>query len=102
MATVRLVLDTAALAALLRGPDARAVIDDAGREFADAARSLAPHRTGAGAASIHGDVVDGPGGPESDVTWDQEHAYMYFSEVGTEFMPAHPFMRPALDRYAQF
>ena len=102
MATVRLVLDMAAVDDLARGESARALIEDAGREFADTARGLAPHRTGAGAASIRGHIVTGEHGLESDVSWDLDHSYMFFSEVGTRYMPARPFLASALDRYAQF
>jgi len=79
-------LDEAAIASLTGTPEARELTEEAGREFADTARALAPRRTGAGAASIHGELVQTPDGVESDVSWDQGHHYMYFQELRTGFM----------------
>jgi HK97 gp10 family phage protein len=74
----------------------------AGRDaelIANYAAELAPKDTGAGAASIHAE------GPERDgswrISWDLEHDYMRFQELGTEDMPAHPFLRPAADRLSR-
>lgn len=64
-----------------------------GEQVAERAQELAPKRTGAGAASIHAEVVDG----EVRVSWDPEHFYMLFQEVGTSEMSPRPFLRPALD-----
>ena len=59
------------------------------------AKGQAPHRTGAGAASIGVEaVLDGPEWT-AHASWDQLHHYMIFSERGTRFMPARPFLVPA-------
>lgn len=60
------------------------------------ARSRAPHDTGLGAASIHAEMVLTSAEWEALVSWDQERYYMYFSEKGTRYMPARPFLVPAL------
>lgn len=99
---VRFILDEAAIASLVHTPEAQMEAEAAGAEFADVARGLAPKRTGAGAASISGEIVDTPTAFESHVSWDAEHYYMYFQQFGTQFMGAHPFLSLALDRYAQF
>ena len=100
--SVRVTIDHAALAELLRAPEAKGVVQDAGAQFAAVARAYAAHRTGAGAASIKGTIVTTADGIESDVSWDAAHRYMFFQEVGTTYMPAHPALGPALDQYAQF
>jgi HK97 gp10 family phage protein len=64
-----------------------------GDKVAERAALAAPKRTGAGAASIHAEVVD----DEVRVGPDAEHWYLIFSEVGTSRAPARPFLRPALD-----
>lgn len=58
---------------------------------------LAPRLTGKGAESI--DFKLDPSGEFYRVSWDEEHFYMYFPEVGTEDEPPQPFMRPVADRY---
>jgi hypothetical protein len=40
------------------------------------ARTMAPRRSGRGAASIHGETVAGPDGWEDRIGWDAAHAYM--------------------------
>ncbi|MEV0805731.1 hypothetical protein [Micromonospora sp. NPDC050200] len=72
---------------------------EAGRGIARLAGSLAPHRTGEGAASIDAWPGVGPGGPHTDVSWDQDHFYMSFHDGGTKDLPARHFMQAALDRY---
>jgi HK97 gp10 family phage protein len=98
---VRIHLDQAAIAALAHTPEMRALIGEIGDRVADGARSGAPHRTGAGAASIRPQLADEPTGWVADITWDQSHHYMYYHEVGTRYLPARPFLAPALDRYAR-
>lgn len=95
-------VDWDAVKAVLTEPQARAAITAAGEQFASVARGFAPHRTGAGAASIHGTLVETDGVISANVSWDRAHYYMAFHESGTKFMPAHPFLQPALDQYAQF
>jgi HK97 gp10 family phage protein len=88
-----------------------AAIEDKGREvcreaFArlgpqvvDRAAARAPKLTGAGAASIHYEVVEAPDGLAMHVLWDAAHAYMAYSELGDAHQPATPFLRPALDEH---
>jgi HK97 gp10 family phage protein len=60
------------------------------------ARKDAPKKTGAGARSIHKEPIEEDGGVVGySVSWDTEHDYMRFHELGTEDMPARPFLRPA-------
>ena len=65
------------------------------RTIARLAAQLAPKDTGAGAASIHEEE-------QSDgswrVSWDTEHGYMLFQELGTETNRPQPFLRPAVKR----
>lgn len=89
----RIVLDQAAIASLGSGPEVQRVLMGLGQQVASAAASDAPHRSGAGAASIHPQAA----GDEVDVGWDSAHHYMFFHEVGTRFMSARPFLSPALD-----
>ena len=66
--------------------------------IARVAEQLAPKDTGAGAASIHEE--EQPDGTWR-VSWDKEHAYMIFPELGTENQEAQPFLRPAAKRLEQ-
>jgi HK97 gp10 family phage protein len=61
---------------------------------AESAKARAPRRTGKGADSIHAERT---GPTEYKVSWDKEHFYMQFAELGTEKEPPRPFLRPALD-----
>ena len=92
MAEVRLASDLQAQLARIRQLDEhdRAVAE----RIAQAAAIAAPKDTGAGAASIHAEPdPDEPGAYR--VSWDQEHFYMAYQELGTEHQPARPFLRPA-------
>lgn len=91
---IRIVLDPVAVADLLTDPGVGQALMEAGQAVAGAAQSGAPHRTGAGAASIQPRMA-GPG--EVDVGWDSDHHYMFFHEFGTRYMSAAPFLGPALD-----
>jgi HK97 gp10 family phage protein len=101
MAGVRVVVDMAAVEAILREPEAVAVAAEYGDRLAASARVHAAKDTGAGAASIAARPGEYGGQPESDVGWDNAHSYMFFDEVGTYKMAAHPALGPALDAYAQ-
>lgn len=97
MTEFRLELDQAAVDDLGFDDEALALLQDVGDLVADGARTLAPQRTGEGAASIHAEVeVDDESG-FADVSWDRDHFYMGFAETGTSHQPATPFLRPALD-----
>lgn len=49
-----------------------------------------------GAESIHHEQVEEVP-PTYRVSWDPEHFYMKFNELGTEHQRARPFLRPAAD-----
>lgn len=65
-------------------------------QIARTAALLAPKLTGALAASIHAEE-------QSDgtwrVSWDVDHRYGLFQELGTETNPPQPFLRPAAKRF---
>lgn len=98
---IRVTVDVAAVAELAGDPGVRAYMEQLGGQVAEAARSTAPRRTGAGAASIHAETDLGPSGWETRIGWDQLHAYMRFPDLGTRYMPADHFLEQALDRYVQ-
>ncbi|MFG3709214.1 hypothetical protein ACGF7U_31410 [Micromonospora sp. NPDC047670] len=96
---VRVWVDPAEVQLLAESAEASEATREAGRGVAAVARSLAPRRTGEGAASIDAWPGTGPGGPHTDVAWDQDHFYMSFQDGGTKDLPARRFMADALDRY---
>lgn len=69
---------------------ADAVVEDA---QARAPRGAPPDP---GAESIHHEKVE-EYPPTYRASWDPEHFYMGFNELGTEHQPARPFLRPAAD-----
>lgn len=93
MADARIVIDDAAIAALVRDPQAQAVLAGVGRDITRAAAAGAPHRTGAGAASIGPLLLPG----EVRVSWDTAHDYMRFQEFGTRYVTGKHFLEHALD-----
>lgn len=93
MSDVRIVIDDAAVAALGETPEVTSVLAEAGRLITGIAQPGAPHRTGAGAASISPDVAPG----EVRVSWDQVHHYMFFQDLGTKYVTAKHFLEHALD-----
>lgn len=96
MADVRVVLHQAEIRRV--GTHNREVQDRKRREAergAQIAAQLAPKLTGAGAASIHAEEL--PDGNWA-FSWDQEHDYMQYQELGTEHHGAQPFLRPAAKR----
>lgn len=80
------------------GPDAKRLLADLGEQIVADARAAAPRETGAGAESIEYEVVDGPDGAYVRVSWDRDHDYMRFPELGTSETPARPFLRPAAEK----
>jgi HK97 gp10 family phage protein len=95
VALVRILYNRAAEAELKRSPGARAMLEHVGELIASDAAAGAPKRTGRGAESIRGDVVEAPDGLRVRVSWDRDHFYMSFAETGTSREPARPFLRPA-------
>lgn len=101
MAGVRVVWDQHELAALERDPVLLRNLEASAEPLVRSARAGAPKATGAGAASIRAELAPGVDAAwEVRVSWDQLHYYMRFHELGTRYLPADPFLRPALDRYA--
>jgi HK97 gp10 family phage protein len=92
----RIKVDYRGIAALKDDPDILGAVED----FTDSVvvprvKERAPKASGAGAASIHSEPD--PNGGGTLVSWDQDHFYMGFAELGTEHQPATPFMRPVAD-----
>jgi HK97 gp10 family phage protein len=93
--TVR--LDDAAIRALGASADVQNALESVAGQVANRARTAAPKATGEGAASISHEVATDSDGTHVRVSWDIDHFYMLFVEVGTSRMPARPFLRPALE-----
>ena len=76
----------------------RDAMQSVGGPIAAVARSRAPigHPSHGGAASIRAVTDLGPNGWEVRISWDAAHYYLTFVELGTVYMPARPFLRPAL------
>lgn len=101
-------------AEILLGPGMRAAIESVADGIAREAAVLAPKDTGAGAASIHSEVVlsarvdISAGGVtsgavwEGRVSWSPDHYYMYMQEkgwrAGRHKIRARPFLKPAAKR----
>jgi len=74
-----------------------------GETVASSARSMAPKRTGLGAASIDYEVVEDETGTSVRVSWGKSYYYMWFHEAGTKGgqqngtgVSPRPFLRPAV------
>jgi hypothetical protein len=95
MGDVEVVVDWAAVSAYFRGPQMRAIVMDAAVGPVGRARAGAPRATGAGADSIHAEpVLEGPSWT-AQYSWDREHYYMSFHQLGTRSLPARPFLVPS-------
>jgi hypothetical protein len=81
-----------AVDAIARGPDVYAFVQGLVDEAAATMREGAPVRTGAGRASIRGQVWMGPDGWFGTASWDVQHYYM-----GIQNDRRH-FVEPALSR----
>lgn len=94
----KVLVNRSAVAALAGSQAVRLVLEAEGEKVAQRAKAGAPRDSGAGAASIHSEIVEGYGGAlHARVSWDKDSFYLFFHEVGTSRMPARPFLRPALD-----
>jgi HK97 gp10 family phage protein len=102
VADVRVVVHPEGVRELLADPATERYLLDVGRQVANVARVQAPKRSGAGAASIHAESFRAADGWEVRVSWDQEHYYMRFPDLGTRHLPARHFLENALDQYARF
>lgn len=96
MSGYRLEFDDSELSDLLDGEIGEEIADQAGAIVADRARELAPKRSGTGAASIHHEVDRDADGPFANVGYSEEGWYMAFQELGTQYAPAQPHLRPAI------
>jgi len=67
------------------------------RQAVKRAKAGAPKESGDGAASIGYRTFRNSTGVSVRISWDRDHFYMLFPEIGTSEMPARPFLRPALD-----
>ncbi len=88
-----------AIAALKYEPGVLAQVEYQTRPVVQGARADAPKRTGAGAASIRSESSLTDTDPGVRVSWERDRYYMRFHEQGTKYLPARPFLVPALDRY---
>lgn len=71
-------------------------MEDSAEAIARLAAQLAPKDTGALARSIS---AEEQGDGSWRVSWDKEHFYGIFQELGTEHNRAQPFLRPAAKRF---
>jgi HK97 gp10 family phage protein len=78
----------------------RDFMEQQAQEIVDVARSLAPVWTGYLKSSITYDLV-GSNQWQWAATITAQAPYAIYQEFGTKFMPAHPFLRPAMDQVAQ-
>lgn len=93
---MRVVLSPDAERRVLDLAEVAAAVSAAADAVVSQARRLAPKDTGAGAASIHAE----PTGGGFRVSWDEDHFYMQYSELGSRRQPARPFLRPAAELVA--
>lgn len=80
----RTVINEAGMRALMRSPEMRRILLDAARAPVRRMQALAPKRTGAGAASIHGEAELDRGEWTVRMSWDRTHRYMRHQEFGTK------------------
>lgn len=98
MAGLRIDINSAALKALDKDPGVlRAVQEFTDREIVPEMRARAPKDSGEGARSIRSEAD--PDGDGFRVSFDKDHFYLAFHELGTVHQHARPFMRPTADRF---
>lgn len=81
---------------MMRSGATKDMLYDATAPVVDDAQGRAPKATGAGARGIHQELVLTADEWESLVSWDQDQFYMYWHEKGSRYLPARPFLVPAL------
>lgn len=97
MSDTRVVLHQHEIDAMLHDPWVEDMLLGYGAQVAGDARAKAPKRTGAGAASIHAEsVLDGPE-ITAHISWDRDHFYMSFQDLGTQTLPPLHFLEDALE-----
>jgi HK97 gp10 family phage protein len=92
MPDIRVVPDQRAIRALPETAAVGGAVLNAANSLVPGARARAPKDTGAGAFSIHAEQFLEPGEWTARVSWDREHDYMRFHELGTVSLPAQPFL----------
>lgn len=92
----RVIVDPAAIARFGGSTEVKVLLGKIGEQVAQQAADAAPKRSGEGAASIRAEVDADSEGAVVRVSWDQDHFYMLFQEIGTRYQPARPFLRPAV------
>lgn len=93
-------LNPAAIAAWAGSTDAKRILERVGEQIAADARAAAPRSGDPGSSGAMADSIRHEVGEDSDgayvrVSWDRDHFYGFFLEVGTSRMSARPFLRPA-------
>lgn len=96
---VRFVYNESEMERLLRDPEVLNEMLALVEPVVMTSRALAPKDTGAGAASIHGESGVDAQGSFVDISWDTEHDYMRFQDLGTRRIRPHRFLEDALERY---
>lgn len=90
----RVVLHEAAIADLARDPGVLSAVGEVAEQVATRMRATAPRRTGQGAESIHAEPAPNPA-DGFRVSWDRDHFYLGFSELGTTHQRPRPFVEQA-------
>ncbi len=94
---VRVDVDERAVREVAASLELRDLLLESAEPIEAAEKAGAPKDTGAGAESIRSDpVLDGPAWTVR-IAWDRAHYYLYFHDRGTKFLPARPFVEPALE-----
>lgn len=89
-------VDDTAIRSLRDDVTTKAMLQRVGDAVAADAAAAAPKRSGAMAASIHAEVDEDSEGAYVNISWDNDHFYGLFVELGTSRQSAQPFLRPAL------
>lgn len=96
---VSMIVNMGEIYAMTREPWAREEMQRRGEMVANRARAQAPHRTGAGGASIIAEPVIAPlVGWTCDIGWDHRHTYMRYTDRGTKYIRAQYYMERALEQ----
>jgi HK97 gp10 family phage protein len=94
----RVIVYPTAIAGLADDAGMKAMLQRVGDAVASDAAAGAPKATGEMAASIHAVVDSDSDGTHVNISWDRDHFYGLFAEVGTSHQSARPFLRPAVEK----
>jgi len=93
----RVIVHQGEIDALLHDREIGELLLDAAGPVVTEARAGAPKLSGRGAASIRAEsVLDGPN-IAVHISWDRDHFYMSFQDIGTSHLPALHFLEDALE-----